>query len=126
MLHHHTDRRGGFGDTSYSLLNRKLQQWRLESRVTLVKGFFEDTLKDYADFQFSFVHLDCDLYQSYKTCLEFFYSRVPAAGIILLDEYNDPPWPGCNKAVDEFLQDKPESLERIEVDNYEKWAIVKL
>ena len=36
------------------------------------------------------------------------------------------PWPGCNKAVDEFLKDKPESVERIEVDNYEKWAIVKL
>ena len=119
-------RLGGLGDTSLSLLQRKIQRWRLESRVTLVKGFFENTLGNFADRTFSFVHLDCDIYKSYETCLEFFYRRMPSGGIILLDEYNDLPWPGCNKAVDEFLQDKAESLERLEVDNYEKWAIVKI
>jgi hypothetical protein len=42
-------------------------------------------------------------------------------GVVLLDEYNDPPWPGCNKAVDEFLCGKPERLEMIERDNHQKW-----
>ena len=117
---------GGLADTSLPLLQRKVERWGLKSQVTLVKGYFEDSLEKYADRTFSFVHLDCDMYQSYRTCLEFFYPRISSGGVILLDEYNDLPWPGCNKAVDEFLQDKPESLERIEVDNYEKWAIQKM
>lgn len=44
---------------------------------------------------------------------------------MLLDEYNDPPWPGCNKAVDEFLIGKRETLELIERDYYQKWFFVK-
>jgi hypothetical protein len=43
----------------------------------------------------------------------------------LLDEYNDPHWPGCNQAVDEFLACRPEKLERISQDGYEKYLIVK-
>jgi hypothetical protein len=40
---------------------------------------------------------------------------------ILLDEYNDPPWPGCNLAVDEFLSNKPEKLMEISLgSNYQK------
>ena len=44
-----------------------------------------------------------------------------AGAIVLFDEYNDPPWPGCNQAVDEFLSDKLERLEKIERDNHQKW-----
>ena len=50
---------------------------------------------------------------------------MSVGAVILLDEYNDPPWPGCNKAVDEFLAERPESLQLISLDNYEKYYIVK-
>ncbi len=63
--------------------------------------------------------------EPYKECLQFFYPRMVAGGILLLDEYNDPPWPGCNKAVDEFLAGKPEHLQVIERNNYQKWYFVK-
>jgi hypothetical protein len=46
-------------------------------------------------------------------------------GVILLDEYDDPPWPGCNKAVDEFLADKPEKPVAIQSDNFVKYFIRK-
>ena len=46
-------------------------------------------------------------------------------GIVLFDEYNDPPWPGCNLAIDEFLADKPEKLMAITMNNYEKYFIQK-
>jgi hypothetical protein len=46
-------------------------------------------------------------------------------GVIHLDEYNDPPWPGCNAAVDEFLTGRPEYLRVIALDNYEKYYIDK-
>ena len=99
--------------------------------MILVKGYFENSLPDFAllheppRLQFSFVHLDVNLYESYKQCIKFFYPRVVASGIVLLDEYNDPPWPGCNKAVDELLAGRPEKLEMIERDNYQKWYFVK-
>ena len=112
---------GGFRETSYDQLLYKVRRWGLSDRVKLVPGYFNDTLEGYADRRFSFVHLDCDLYESYKTCLEFFYPRLEPGAIVLLDEYNDPPWPGCNKAVDEFLADKPETLRMAEADGYQKW-----
>jgi O-methyltransferase len=120
-----TDKRvGGFSDTSFELVMTKVSQFKL-SNVRLVAGYFRDSLVHCAERAFSFVHLDCDIYSSYKECLEFFYPRLAPSGIILLDEYNDPPWPGCNRAVDEFLSDKRERLERIAMDNYERFFLVK-
>jgi len=46
-------------------------------------------------------------------------------GIILFDEYDDPPRPGGNLAVDEFLGDKSEKPVVIQMDNYEKYYIQK-
>jgi O-methyltransferase len=117
---------GAFSDTSYDVVNRRLTKFGLAFTVGLVKGYFRDSLPKYDGWRFSFVHLDCDLYQSYKDCLEFFYSHMSPGGIVLMDEYNDPPWPGCNKAVDEFLADKPERLIEITEDNFQKWYFQKL
>lgn len=119
-------RPGVMSNTSDELVLSKLRRFGAEDRVKLVKGFFENTLPAYTSTRFSLVHLDCDTYSSYKECMEFFYPRTNPGGVITLDEYNDPPWPGCNKAIDEFLSDKPEKLQKIALDNYEKYYIVKL
>ena len=116
---------GGLGDTSYEELARKVARFGVSSKVSLIKGYFQETLQRCATSRFSFVHLDCDLYQSYKECLEFFYPRLTPGGIVLFDEYNDPPWPGCNKAVDEFLTGKPERVAEITMDNFSKWYFQK-
>jgi O-methyltransferase len=115
---------GGFSDTAAEVVLSKVRRLNLPN-VELAPGFFDETLPRYDRREFCFVHLDCDMYTSYKECLEFFYPRVPSGGIILFDEYNDPPWPGCNKAVDEFLIGKPEKPVRITSDNYEKYYITK-
>ena len=116
---------GGFNETSYELVRQKVAKLDLEDVVRLHKGFFASTLPECSDEAFSFVHLDCDIYESYKECLNFFYPRMPPGGIILFDEYNDPPWPGCNLAIDEFLADKPERPIEIESDNFQKWYVQK-
>jgi hypothetical protein len=115
---------GAMNDTSCRLVAARARLFGL-SNVILVKGFFDATFPGFSGFTFSFVHLDCDAYAAYRECLAFFYPRLSTGGIISLDEYNDPPWPGCNKAVDEFLSDKPEKLQVIALDNYEKYYIVK-
>ena len=114
----------GFSDTSAGRVQGKLELFGL-TNVRLVPGFFENSLKTLPEQNYSLVHLDCDTYVAYKECLEYFYPRMQVGGIIAFDEYNDPPWPGCNKAVDEFLTGKPEALEELVQDNYIKYAITK-
>jgi hypothetical protein len=116
---------GAFADTSDLRLSRRLNYFGLQSRVHLRKGYFKDTFDPHWAQQFSFVHLDCDIYESYKICLEYFFPRMEKNGIVLFDEYNDPAWPGCTKAIDEFLADKPEKLEKIARNNYERYFITK-
>jgi hypothetical protein len=43
-----------------------------------------------------------------------------------MDEYKDPHWPGCPKAVDELLADKPERITEIKRDNLIKHCLCKL
>jgi O-methyltransferase len=115
----------GFSNTSYEDLVEKLRQFRVDSTVTVVKGYFQHTLRRYAKDRFCFVHLDCVIYESYKQCLEFFYPRLVQNGVILFDEYNDAPWPGCTRAVDEFLRYKPEKPLEVTSDNQIKYYLRK-
>lgn len=95
-------------------------------RATLHKGLFSDTIPILPDdVRFSFVFMDCDLYQSYISCLEAMYDRVVSGGIILFDEYEHiVDWPGARKAIDEFFADKPETVEPLPFGT--SWFIRKL
>jgi O-methyltransferase len=106
-------------------VNSKIRRLGIDN-IDLVPGYFNQSFRTFpTDVRFSFAHLEVNLYDSYRECLEFFYPRVERGGIVLFDEYNDPPWPGCNKAVDEFLAGKPEHLEVICRNNYQKWYFAK-
>jgi O-methyltransferase len=115
---------GAWSHTSASRVLAKLRLFGADN-VSLIPGYFRDSLPRCSQRRFSFVHLDIGIYQAYKECLEFFYPRMNPGGIILVNDYNDPPWPGCNKAVDEFLSGKPEKLRLIQIDNYERFYIHK-
>lgn len=80
----------------------------LKLNIRLLPGFFEDTLPALRSRRFCFVHLDCDIYESYKTCLDAVYDLVVPGGIILFDEYACPVWPGATRAVNEFFANRPE------------------
>ena len=68
-------------------------------RVTLHKGFFEETL--YPASPVAFAHIDCDWYDPVKLCLERIVPRLAEGAHVVLDDYND--YGGCRRAVDEFL-----------------------
>ena len=46
------------------------------SEVFLIKGFFDQTLKNHKE-KISLLHLDVDLYESYKDCLTFYILIYP-------------------------------------------------
>jgi len=91
------------------LSNSGIDQDFINKKVVLVKGLFEDTLRTYNGKQVALLHLDVDLYQSYKECIEFFYPRVAKGGIIAFDEYQSTEWPGAKKAIDEYSAGKGEN-----------------
>ena len=79
-----------------------------EKNVFLYKGLFPDTSAPVKDKRFSFVNLDVDTYESTKKCLEFFYPRMNAGGVIVSHDYLTVP--GVRKAVDEYFAGKPEPV----------------
>lgn len=114
-----------FKRNSKALVENKLSLVQASENVRLVEGYFETTLGRFAGKTFCFVHLDCDLFAAYQTCLEFFYPRLVPGGIILFDEYLDPVYTECTKTIDAFFTGKPEKITQITKDNFIKYYIVK-
>lgn len=91
---------GEFKNTNITNVKNYLSKYR---NVKFYKGRFPETAEPIDKKQFSFVHLDVDLYQSTLDCLEFFFPRMVKGGIILTHDFHTK---GVKKAFDEFFQDK--------------------
>lgn len=93
----------------------------------VTKGYFEDTLHLSKMKKIALLHLDVDLYGSYKTCLNNLYDKVVSGGVILFDEYKQKNtqevFPGAAKAIDEFFHGKPEVIQYDE--RYDKYYTIK-
>lgn len=78
--------------------------------VIFHKGWIPTRFEEVTQNQFSFVHLDVDLYQPTWDSLVFFYDRMVPGGIIICDDYGFTTCPGATKAFDQFLENKKEPL----------------
>ena len=86
----------------------------LDDSVVFVKGKVEETLAD-ADKQpqrIALLRLDTDWYESTKVELEVLYPRLVPGGVLIIDDYGH--WAGARKAVDEYFEDDPVFLNRID------------
>lgn len=84
-------------------------------RVTLVKGFFQDTLNEeivdkHGLLKASLIMVDCDLYTSAKEALAFCAPLILDEAIIFFDDWEPSAQmnKGEKRAFDEFLQNNPE------------------
>ncbi len=95
------------GQFEYSLA--KVREYLRDfPNVHLNKGLFpQESAAPVQDKQFSFVHLDVDLYQSTLDSLRFFYPRTNPGGIIISHDFRQP---GVFSAFREFFADKPETV----------------
>ena len=93
-----------------------LKEVLLESEVNLdklhiVEGFFEESLGLIPDAPISLLHLDGDLYESYKSPLLKLAMRIQVGGLVILDDFQanktteGDPFPGARLAVEEFLSE---------------------
>ena len=119
---------GVYRETSYEALCSRVSALGYAQNIQILKGFFNDTLPQLSEMKFSIVHLDCDLYQSYMTCLDFLYPRLLPGGYMVFDEYDIamPVYPGARKAIDEFFANRPEKLRRLGDLNHSRCFIVKV
>jgi hypothetical protein len=77
--------------------------------VTFYQGVFPASAAGIGDdVRYCFVHIDVDLYQSTLACLEYFYPRMHAGGILLSHDYSILT--SVQRAFTEFLADKQENL----------------
>ena len=56
---------------------------------------------------FCLVHIDVDLYQPTLDSFNYFFPRLVKGGAIVCDDYNSTAFPGCAKAVQEFINTHP-------------------
>jgi O-methyltransferase len=77
-----------------------------KDRVSLVKGWFQDTLPVTKDTigEIALLRLDGDWYESTKCCLDNLYDQVTPGGCVIIDDY--ATCFGCEKAVTEFLESR--------------------
>lgn len=96
----------------------------VDSHIRLVRGYFEETVAKHNG-DIALLHLDCDLHDSYVTCLTSLYSKVVSGGVILFDEYHDSNFPGAKQAIDAFFADKPEKPLRYDKYGYVRYYTIK-
>jgi len=105
-----THLKGDFSDTSEQQVRKLLAGYR---NCRIYKGLFpEETGHHIQDKLFKLVHLDVDIYTSYKNSLEFFYPRMVRGGIVIMDDYASGYCLGAKKAIDNFMTGKSEILIR--------------
>ena len=71
--------------------------------IKLYPGWIPARFPEVSDQQFSFVHIDVDLYEPTLDSLEFFWPRLVDGGFIVVDDYGSSQFPGATKATNEFL-----------------------
>lgn len=74
----------------------------IEELVTLIKGSFSATLPKFKG-SIALLHIDADLYNSYKLALANLWNQVTVGGVCAFDEHEHEQWPGAKKAIDEFI-----------------------
>lgn len=99
-------KKGYLSDTSSEKVAKLFTKNNLEKNVNLIEGKFEDTLEQQLSNKiFSFAFIDCDLFQSGITAIEFISKHIAKNGIICIHDY-DTEW-GMSKAIKDFEKKFP-------------------
>ncbi|MCX6233390.1 MAG: class I SAM-dependent methyltransferase [Bacteroidetes bacterium] len=95
-----------FSDTNVEKVKRYISG---NQNIIFRQGYFPDSAAGLENETYALVSMDADLYNPTKKGLEYFYPRLSPGGVIIIHDYNYK-WEGILKAVDEFVEQIPESL----------------
>ncbi len=101
-------REGQFSDTSFERIKELLAAY---PEVVYHAGWIPEVFSEVDETAvFAFVHLDCDLAETTRACLEFFIDRMVSGGALVIDDYGFPSYRHTLRAaVDHFFAGRPEN-----------------
>ena len=103
-------KKGDYSRTSLEVVHKNLAG--SYDNIELVPGFVEDTIPLQPEGrQFSFVHIDLDLYVGTKIAIEYFYPCMSPGGIILDDDA--VVLDGARKAFRDYFKDNASVMRRL-------------
>lgn len=103
----------GYMDNLKDIVVNNLEDFELNlelENIYLIEGLFQDTLS--IQETVAFAHIDCDWYDSVKTCIERITPQMTSGSIIIFDDYNS--YSGCKVAVDELIESDDFDVVRLE------------
>ena len=74
--------------------------------IRFLKGWVPKVFTSLPDQEYSFIHIDVDLYEPAKACADYFYPKLKPGGCMVFDDYGSAYFPGVRKAVSEFKEGK--------------------
>jgi hypothetical protein len=74
--------------------------------VSFVRGWIPPILSSLPDQQWSFLHVDVDLYEPTLACLDYFVPRMVKGGIILNDDFSSPLFPGGGSSWAQYFESR--------------------
>jgi hypothetical protein len=84
----------------------KILEHKMFKNIFLIKGFIPDSFQEYFSkkpaTQIALLHIDVDVYEATKACLDYLYERVVKGGIIVFDDYGQVD--GATRAINEFIK----------------------
>jgi O-methyltransferase len=90
-----------FSETSVELV---LEKMKYKDNCVVRKGYFPETANGISEL-FSFVSIDCDLYDPMYSGLNYFYKNLNHGGYILLHDYNNKEYAGIKFALRKFSKE---------------------
>ncbi len=97
---------GRLADTSVSHVKDVLGPWNAQTRI--VEGDIFDTLPTTETGPLAFCHMDLNASAPTVRALEYIYTRLVPAAMIVLDDYGQTEYEQQRLAIDAFFADKPE------------------
>lgn len=96
-----------FTDTSFKAVDRLLSK---KPFAKAVQGFFPAAAEGLDLRGISFCHLDVDVYEATRNCLEYLAPRMSPRSLIVLDDVGHFETPGVDRAMKEFVVAHPSFL----------------
>ncbi len=79
------------------------------------KGWFKEIDDSLYPEKISFAFFDGDFYSSIIDSFEKVYPKLSSGARVIIHDYGWEALPGCKKACDDFLEDKPEKIEMLQI-----------
>lgn len=96
---------GDFSNTSAEVVRQLFAPY---PSTTIHVGFIPETFAGLQIDRIAWSHIDVDLYQSVRDCINYIYPRLVPGGYMIFDDYGFPSCTSARRAVDEAFSSLPE------------------